>query len=233
LTAAVLPWIASAALAVAPLVPPEQPADRPLLASVVRESAVDTEVPKPGWGQYLAVVLAAAVGSIFDGLRPLGALFRLPSRAAVLVALGFVGVVLLALLVLAIRALATRRRAAPAAAGSREEGTPAQPPDAALTASYWRREAHRRLEAGDAVGALEALWWFFARALARGDARPSWTSGELLARARRQDLRPFAIELDRFRYGMESPAASEVRDLARRLEAGVGGVGALPGRAPA
>ena len=108
------------------------------------------------------------------------------------------------------------RRGRPASDAAKTAPSPAPP--AFSGAAEWRRELDRRLDAGDVAGALQALWWFLARSVASGEVLPSWTSGELLARARRPELRPLAVQLDRFRYGPLDPAPSDVRELTARFE---------------
>jgi hypothetical protein len=202
-------------LRIASLVPPPAEADAAVLAAVIRDSGADTEVPGPGGMEYVAVVVSAAVEWMWDRAQPLGSLFGLGRGTAVVVASAFVGVVLVGAVWIGVRVFVGRRRhrlaADPATAGS------GPPPPAFADAAEWLRELDRRLEAGDVAGALEALWWFVARSVASGEVRPSWTSGELLARARRHDLRPLAVQLDRFRYGPRGPASSDVRELAARL----------------
>lgn len=213
-------WLLSAPVAASEptaLTLPPAEADTAVLAAVVRDSGVEREVPKPGWSEYVPVILTAAFRWAWDRLRPLGSLFHVAPGAAAMMATAFVGLVLLILLGLAARLLVRRWRfrltpgdpASPAA-------QPSPPPRA--DAADWLRELDLRLEAGDVAGALEALWWFLARSVSMDEIQASWTSGELLARARRHELRPFAVQLDRLRYGPRDPAATDVRDLALRLE---------------
>ena len=62
---------------------------------VIRDSRVDTELPKPSWAEYVGVVVAAAAASLWDRLKPLGPLLGLTPDVARTVAALFVGLVLL------------------------------------------------------------------------------------------------------------------------------------------
>lgn len=196
-------------------------ADAARLSEVVRASGVERAVPEPEWTEYVGVVVVAGLGSLWEALRPMGSLFRVPAGFAVAAGWAFVAMVAFGTLVILARVLAGRPRVRPPAAQAREAAAAqmarATPPDAA----GWLRALDLRLEAGDVAGALEALWWFLATSVASVDAQPSWTSGELLARSRRHELRPLAVQLDRFRYGPREPAPPDVRALARRFEQGL------------
>jgi hypothetical protein len=199
------------------LVPPPAKADAAILSAVVRDSGVEREVPKPGWSEYVVVIMTAAFGWVWDQLRPLRSLLHLAPGVAVVAARAFVALVLLAVVWFVARLLVRPRRGG-ARPGDAASAMPDPAPPSSAGPADWLRELERRLDAGDVAGALEALWWFLARSVSSGDVRPSWTSGELLARSRRHELRPFAVQLDRFRYGPRGPSPSDVRDLALRLE---------------
>ena len=85
-------------------------------------------------------------------------------------------------------------------------------------AAAWRAELERRLSEGRIAEALEALWWWLARSVAGERAEPDWTGRELVARARREDLRDLVRRLDAFTYGPRRPAAEDLRRLLGRLE---------------
>jgi uncharacterized protein DUF4129 len=108
-----------------------------------------------------------------------------------------------------------------------EEGdepvTAAAAPAAPLDAAGWRAELERRLAEGRVPEALEALWWWLARSLAGSRAEPDWTSRDLVARSRRDDLqgdrlRDLVRRLDAFTYGPRPPAPDDLRALLGRLE---------------
>jgi hypothetical protein len=209
--------VAWAAAGDAGYVPPAGRANPGLLSEVMAASGVEREVPKPGWMEYVGIVTVAAFGAVAEILRPLGSLVSISPDAARVVGWAFVAVVLLGVIVIAVRLWPGRRPSPPRAAPSPDlAGAPpaATPADAAS----WLRALDLRLDKGDVAGALEALWWFLATSIASVEAHPSWTSGELLARARRRELRPLAVQLDRFRYGPRAPTAPDVRGLARRFE---------------
>jgi hypothetical protein len=94
--------------------------------------------------------------------------------------------------------------------------TSAPPPERGR--ADWRQELDRRLASGDVAGALEALWWWFAREVASEHVDASWTSHELLARCGRRELAPLATALDRLLYGAERPDVSDLLRFRGRIE---------------
>lgn len=127
-------------------------------------------------------------------------------------------VAVLALLLIA-RALLPRLRRRPRTLERGElASTPAPAPAAALDAAGWRKELERRLAEGRIPEALEALWWWLARSLAGAAAEPDWTSRDLVARSRREDLRDLIRRLDLLTYGPLPPAVEDLRGLLGRLE---------------
>ena len=85
--------------------------------------------------------------------------------------------------------------------------------------SAWRRQIESRLEGGDVAGALEALWWWLAASLTVNEAiDESWTTRELLVRARRPELLRAGFGLDALMYGRTSPSVADVGACLERLE---------------
>ena len=77
-----------------------------------------------------------------------------------------------------------------------------------------------RLEGGDVAGALEALWWWLAASVTLNAAiDESWTTRELLVRARRPELLRAGSGLDALMYGRSSPSAADVGACLARFEA--------------
>ncbi len=193
-------------------------ADLEVLQRVVRESGVDQNVPRPAWPGYaraLAEAFSAWVERWFPRARGLheigGAIGAWMTVAA--------AVLVLAVLAFVVRAvLQTRRRRRAAGAASPPYRVPAAAGPPERDRGAWRREIEGRLGAGDLSGALEALWWWFARAVSDARVDPAWTSRELLAHANRPDLAPLAVALDRLLYGAERPGAEAIRRFLRRGE---------------
>lgn len=199
--------------------PPPAAADRALLERLFAETGAAREAGAPGVTDYLrdagarlGLMLRDLLAGVMGNLDAVQ-LRWLETAARALLAL-VLGLFLLAATRHLLRLL---REKAPAAAGG-AAGEPLAAPTAARDGAAWRAELEARLAAGDATAALEALWWWLARSLARGDADPAWTSGELLARGGRPDLAPHLGRLERLRYGARAPAAGEVRSLFARLE---------------
>lgn len=88
-----------------------------------------------------------------------------------------------------------------------------------LDRSAWRRRIQARLERGDVAGALEALWWWLATSLTVDEAiDESWTTRELLVRARRPELLRAGFGLDALMYGRTSPSPADVGACLARFE---------------
>jgi len=193
------------------------PADMDLVERVLTESAVDRTVEAAGWGGYFQA-LAAAIGESLARW-----LAGFPSLRPVLTTLGPVAIVLVALVLLWVLyawlrgVMAARRRrglAQPAAPSVGSDVSVLPQRDRAA----WRAQIDERLARGDVAGALEALWWWFARSVSAAPVDPAWTNHELLARSRRSDLAPFARALDRLLYGPDRPRVEELRSFLGRLE---------------
>jgi hypothetical protein len=212
--------IGSTAAAVAPA-----PADRALLARVIEESRVDTRRPDPGWAAYVRELIRRVAVALGQLLRDLGDSVGIPAGAvrAIVWALAAVAVAAIAAAVVVL--VRRRRRGAAPAATAGGVGA-AEPPPAAVD---WRAEIDRRLAAGRIAEALEAAWWWLARALCGERAEASWTGGELVARGRRPDVAPAVARLDAMTYGPRRPAPAEVRALIERLEQRLA---VAPGTAP-
>ena len=204
--AVILALLVAASTAFAEGPPPK--ADRDALAAAVE--GVERDPPTPSWAGYAGVLTAEAVRRMWDGLAPMRGLFA--PRSIETLAWAFLALVLVAAGIVLAREHLRRRDGVPAppAAG----GTLASP---SVEAKDWLATLERRLAAGDVTGALEALWWVFARRVTLREVSASWTSSELVARARRLDLWPLAQQLDRFRYGPRRPTPADVRELATEL----------------
>ncbi len=196
-------------------------ADGRLLGRIIAEGRVDHVERGPSWreygvdlgrafGRWLSNALARRVASL-RGIGTAGAYAVLAvAGAVVLVGIGMAAG-------LAWRRWRRRRRP--------EQGRPAPPgaPGEAVcrSAEAWLREAEARLAAEDLRGALGALWWWFAVALAGGEADPAWTTAEMLRRARRPDLRRHGLLLDRLRFGPAGATAEQVRGLVAEVSEGL------------
>jgi hypothetical protein len=192
------------------------PADLELVRRILDETGVEQTPPAPGWSAYfetLAQAFAEWLVRHFPRLQGLASLPRRLGPAAAVVGMALVVTVLFTIA----RTVIRRRRTAALA-------RPAAPPPSAPRVSErgrreWRHELERRLAAGDVEGALEAVWWWFARSVSAGRVDPSWTSRELLASSGRAELSPEAGILDRLLYGSDRPDADELRRFLVRLEA--------------
>lgn len=206
------------------------------LVELLEESGVAQRSPSPGlvaWVEELisrvSLRLGRRIRQLFDRLEgwlltsleslglPSGVWLRRTALAIVVVALVLV-------LVQGLRALAARRRRGKlrSSAAGETVALPAPRAAGADDAAAWRGEAERRLAEGRLAEALEAVWWWLARALAGERADPSWTGRELLLHAGRRDLAPVVRRLEAMTYGPVRPAAAEVHGFVAEL------AGALP-----
>lgn len=190
---------------------PQAAADRVLLERILRESAVDRRPPSASYMEYLTNLLQALTGWLANHARPLAGMLS-SDVARIVLWLVVAGIFVALALLLVRRVRAVRRRPSPAPDATRRPDVPER------DHSGWRREIDARLLRGDMAAALEALWWWLARALCGPRAEGSWTSRELLAQAGRGDLRPLTNTLDRMVYGAGAPNADQVRRLLKHLE---------------
>jgi len=194
------------------------PADLALLRRVLEETGVDQTVPSPSWSAYFERLIEAAGRWLVSHFPRLQGLASLPRRLGP--AAAFLGIVfVVAVLFWVARMVVLRRRQAGATAPPAKPPLPPASRVPERDRPAWRHEIERRLAAGDIEGALEALWWWFARSVCPGRVDPAWTSHELLASSGRADLAPVAGALDRLLYGFARPDADELRRFLGRLEA--------------
>ncbi len=190
-------------------------ADGETLARVLAASEVERRPDQPGWSAYPSYLMARLVEWIERNVvEPLAETEGIERFLTLLAA----ALVLAAVVVLAVQLLRWWSRREPAPATPAAEAQPLAPALAARDAAAWRAELERRLEAGEIAAALEAAWWWLARALGGERVEPDWTSRELIARTGRRDLAPEARTLDTLLYGPEAPVADDVRRLVRRLD---------------
>jgi hypothetical protein len=191
------------------------PAAVEAVGRLLAEQGVATRAPAPSAGEWLA-----DLGSVLRE-RLLGGASWAADPAAI--ETGLLVVVLLGagvLLALLVAALAGRRRAVPERAG--EPGLELAPSRAAappLDADAWHARLGARLAAGDAAGALEALWCWLLATLSGDGADPRPLAARRLVRAAgRRDLLPLLHGLEAASYGAEPLAPARVRELAREAE---------------
>lgn len=188
------------------------PAERAVLQRVLAASKVE-RAPAPPEASYFGELSGIVQRAFMRLLAKSGEMLNLPLPVYQAIAFGLAALAVLLLLRLLVPGL--RRRKA-----RREEGAVAEIdlPPAARSAAAWRAELERRLAEGHIAEALEALWWWLARSVAAGQAEPAWTSRDLVARSRREDLRDLVRRLDAFTYGPRRPAVEELRRLVGGLE---------------
>lgn len=187
------------------------PANHALMERVLAESGVE-RVAVPPETSYLGELSRALQQLLFNALLR-GARMLHVSRP---VLAWIAGLLLLLAVLVVLRALLPRlRRRDRERAGS---AVALETAFAARDATAWRAELERRLAEGRIAEALEALWWWLARSVAGERAEPDWTGRDLVARARREDLRDLVRRLDAFTYGPRPPAVEDLRSLVGRVE---------------
>jgi hypothetical protein len=189
--------------------------DRALLERLLAETRVQTSPPGPSGTDYLTTVAEAFAQWLASRIELLGGLLHIPPVLLYGVAWSLLALITIVLALAVVRIVRTRRRRTVAR-------TPAQAgealPQPATRPEAWAQELERRLKGADPRAALEALWWWLARALKGTEAEASWTTRELLTRAGRADLLAEGRVLDRLLYGAQPPQMTEVRGLAGRLQ---------------
>jgi hypothetical protein len=193
------------------------PADLDVLRRVLQETGVDQTAPDPSWSAYLYALLEAFAAWLERRLPSLHGLRDLPTRLGLAMGLVAIALVIVVLLVVARATWRSRRdavRPVPASARTIPAATPVPERDR----DGWRREIERCLATADLAAALEALWWWFARALTTARVDPAWTSHELLAHTQRRELGALAFDLDRLLYGAARPRAADIHAFLSRAE---------------
>jgi hypothetical protein len=210
--------LASRALAAAPAGFAPHRADMDLLRGVLERTRVVRSPSGPRIGSYLEA-LAAALMRWIGRLLGRGRFADDVVLAVKIAALAIVAAAAAFLAVSVWRWIGARRRAGPIAIPRLDWRTEGRAGLAALDRDAWRTRLDERLAAGDLAGALEALWWWFAASLElEGDVDPSWTTRELLRRARRPELSGAASDLDVLMYGPRAPAPVDVAACLASLE---------------
>jgi len=189
------------------------PADHALMERVLTESGVERTAVPPETS-YVGELFRAARNALLEALLAGARRLDIPEPVAYAVALGLAALAAF-LIARAVIARWKRRREAEEGAGS---VAALGGPPSARDAAAWRAELERRLAEGRIAEALEALWWWLARSLAGAEAEPDWTSRDLVARSRRDDLRDLVRRLDAFTYGPRPPGVEDLRHLVGRLE---------------
>jgi hypothetical protein len=195
------------------------PADHGLMKRVLAESGVE-QTPVPPETSYLGELYGAVLRAVTDAFFASARKLDLPMSVARAIAWGLAALAVLLIAWVVFSWWRRRRR------GQHEEGEGSiaalDVPPARRTVAAWRAELDRRLAEGRIADALEALWWWLARSLAGDRAEPDWTSRDLVARARREDLRndlpDLVRRLDAFTYGPRPPGVDDLRHLVGRLE---------------
>lgn len=190
-------------------------ADHGLMKRVLAENGVE-QTPVPPETSYVAELFRAAQRALIEALA--AGIRRLGVPEGLIHAIGW-GLAILSVLVIAWVAFSWWRRRSRRRRGDGEGSVAALDAlPSRRTAADWRAELDRRLAEGRIAEALEALWWWLARSLAGDRAEPDWTSRDLVARARREDLRDLVRRLDAFTYGPRPPGVDDLRHLVGRLE---------------
>jgi hypothetical protein len=193
-------------------------ADLGVLRGVLERTRVVRTPAGPRLGGYfeaLAAAFARWLGRLFES----AALGDGVAIAGEIAALAIVAGAVCFFAVSLWRWIGARRRAGAAAVPRLDWRTEDRAGAAALDRAAWRRLLEERLASGDLAGGLEALWWWFAAALdLDGGVDPSWTTRELLRRARRPGLSGAAAALDVLMYGPRIPTPDDVARCLATLE---------------
>jgi hypothetical protein len=190
-------------------------AERELVDRLFLETGAVRELPTPSWTEYIGMLGNALLRALFSRFPEIN-----PPQGdwARVVAWGLLAVIVAGLMVILIRWILPRRGASARTAAAVVLDALDRARSLSPSRDAWREEIRKRLAGGDVDGALEALWWWFARSVLERAIDPSWTSRELLIQAGRPDLQRQAVLLDRMLYGPVRPRAADILRLARTLE---------------
>jgi hypothetical protein len=193
-------------------------ADASMVRRILAESDVLTKPERPSLMAYAGAWFEAMFrwiarffeqkAGLVDGLLKGLAIFAL-------------GTVVLTLILVGVAVVRRLRDRAPRGYAAPRFGRPdvldEAPP--ARDRAGWRAQIEERLSRGDVAGALEALWWWLASSLTLESAvDASWTTRELLVRARRRELLGLGGILDVLMYGPHPTTAHDVKACLARFE---------------
>ena len=180
------------------------------VVELLEDEGVVTSVPAPTLSDWVGAV-AARFRDWVEELVPMGG-FAASIGNVLIWVLGIAGAVALVLLVV----LLVRRLWTQASREADDEddsfaseiavGETREPSD-------WRAAIDECLRAGDARGAVEALWWYLLTTLGSERDAAVRTGRVLLRRLGRDDLQSLLQRLERATYGPTSPPLELVREL--------------------
>lgn len=194
------------------------PADGELVRRILAETGVATKPAGPSLASYAGAWIEALMRWI-TGLFAERPGLASGIRDAALVAAILTVALALALVVLSIvRLLQRRGLLGPLAPRVGAEAIPEDAPPS-RDRFAWKAEVEARLSRGDITGALEAFWWWLAWSLPlESEVDPSWTTRELLEKARRRELLGLGRALDVLMYGPRTPVPEDVTACLARFE---------------
>jgi hypothetical protein len=194
------------------------PADGEMVRQILRETGVATKPAGPQLSSYLGAWIDALMRWIvgFFAERPVFAGGIL--TAAVIIAIVTVALALTLVALSIVRRVRDRGPRGPSVLRIGGTETPEDVPP--LRERFaWRAEIEARLSRGDMAGALEAFWWWLATSLSlESNVDASWTTRELLERARRHELLGLGGALDVLMYGPRTPLPENVTACLARFE---------------
>ena len=193
-------------------------ADQDLVRRILVETGVATKPAGPTLGSYLGSWFEAVMRWIGRLLAETLGMSEGARSAAIFIAIVTVA---LALTLIALSILRWVRNRGPRGLPEPRPGATEIPENAPPQRDRfaWRARIEALLSLGDVAGALEAFWWWLASSLPlESDVDASWTTRELLLRARRQELLGLGGTLDVLMYGPRAPLAEDVTDCLARFE---------------
>ena len=194
------------------------PADAELVRRILAETRVATKPASPSLVSYGVAWIQAVMRWIAERFAERPGLASGILNVALIAAVLTVALALALLVLSIVRRLPGRAARGPSVPSTGAEGIPA---DAPLSRDRlaWRAEVETRLSRGDIPGALEAFWWWLALSLPlESTVEPSWTTRELLLRARRRELLGLGRALDVLMYGSCVPLPEDVTACLARFE---------------
>lgn len=192
-------------------------ADGAMVRQILRETGVATNPAGPSLASYLGAWIEALMRWIARFFADMPGITGGVLNAAVGIAIVTVALALTLVALAVVRRARNRGPRKPSELRRGETEIPgATPPRDRLA---WRAEIEARLFRGDTAGALEAFWWWLASSLPlESAADASWTTRELLVKARRRELLGLAGSLDVLMYGPRTPGPEDVTACLARFE---------------
>lgn len=194
------------------------PADGEMVRRILAETGVATKPAGPPLTAYVGAWIEAVMRWVAGFFKERPGLADGILGAAIIIAVLTVALALTLVVLSIVRRVRGRAPRGPSVPRLAWTETPEGAPPLRDRLA-WKAEIEARLSRGDIAGALDAFWWWLASSLPlESDVDASWTTRELLVKARRRELLGLGARLDVLMYGPRIPSPGDVTACLARFE---------------